>query len=345
MISRRRLLAFAGALFYVLTFGKVYAMSRIFRTSRKKSDPRISVNRFRAGGKTLVGVAGGKDPERMIREAVDLIGGFGALEIRGKKVLVKPNIVSGEPNPATTNPDVVGSVVRILYAEGASRVYVGDMSAMMTLSTKRNMRRNGIWQAAEKEGAQIVVFEDHGWMEVGLQEAKYIDKAYVTEWLYNVDTIINLPVIKTHRSAVYSICLKNFIGCTHLTQRPYVVDSAHWEELVAEFNLACAPDLNIVDGTVSMIAGGPWEGTPAETELIIASGDRVAADIVGLGIIKSFGQWERVVDKDVWSQRQIIRAMELGLGSAKEEIRLLAAGGDEQFLRLMDEVKKFASIQ
>ena len=56
--------------------------------------------------------------------------------------------------------------------------------------------------------------------------------------------------------------------------------------LISEFNLAYAPHLNIVDGTLSMIEGGPWKGTPAGTNLIIASGDRVAADADGKGRVQ-----------------------------------------------------------
>lgn len=177
-----------------------------------------------------------------------------------------------------------------------------------------------------------------------LRGARYIKTAYVTEWLYNVDIIVNLPVIKTHRSASYSICLKNFIGCTHLRQRPYLVDESHWEELIAEFNLAYAPHLNIVDGTLSMIEGGPWKGTPASTNLIIASGDRVAADAVGLGIIKSFGKWPMVTEKDVWEQKQIKRALELGVGSNKENLKLVVGKGSEEFKRMMDRVREYTGI-
>jgi uncharacterized protein (DUF362 family) len=157
--------------------------------------------------------------------------------------------------------------------------------------------------------------------------------------MYKVDLVINLPVVKTHRSASYSICLKNFIGCTHLKQRPYLVDDAHWEELVSEFNLAYRPELNIVDGTVSMIEGGPWKGTPERTNLIIASGDRVAADIVGLGIIKSFGKWPMVTGKDVWEQKQIRRAVQLGVGKGKGDIKLVTAQGLDEFKELMNRVR------
>ena len=161
----------------------------------------------------------------------------------------------------------------------------------------------------------------------------------VTEWMYKVDFIVNLPVIKTHRSASYSICLKNFVGCTHVRQRPYVIDSSRWEEVVAELNLAYQPDLNIADGTVSMIAGGPWEGTPSETSLIIAGTNRVAVDAVGLGVIKAFGQWAMVDQKEVWEQKQIQRAIELGIGKGKEEIVLLDAGKGREFEELIKKVR------
>jgi len=137
------------------------------------------------------------------------------------------------------------------------------------------------------------------------------------------DRVINLPVIKTHRSASYSICLKNFIGATHLKFRPYLIDTEHWEELIAEMNIAYQPHLNIVDGTRIMIEGGPWEGTAVDTNLIIASGDRVAADITGLEIIKKFGKWRMVTGKDIWEQKQIKRALELGLGAGKGDIKVI----------------------
>ena len=89
-----------------------------------------------------------------------------------------------------------------------------------------------------------------------------------------------------------------------------------------------------------MIEGGPWEGTSADTNLIIASGDRVAADIIGLGIIKSFGKWKMVAEKDVWEQKQIKRAIELGIGRGKDKIKFISGSGDKKFRELMERVRK-----
>ena len=280
-------------------------------------------NPFTEEGKALVAVVRGENVDAMVREAVALIGGMQKIGVKGKTVLVKPNVVSGAPHPITTSPEVVRAVVKLLYEEGSSKVYVGDMSAMLALPTRKNMERNGIRRAAEEAGAEVVCFEEHGWVNVELPQARYIKRVSVTEWLYKVDRIINLPVIKTHRSASYSICLKNFIGATHIKQRPYLVDREHWEELIAEMNLAWQPHLNIIDGTKTLIEYGPWKGPAADTGLIIATGDRIAGDVTGLGIIKQFGRWPMVTEKDVWEQKQVKRALELGLGVGKDGMKVV----------------------
>lgn len=344
MLSRRALLQTIAASMVFLSLSERQAFSQFLFRPKEKRQPRLRENLFTENGKSLVGVFSGENPEEMVERAVSLIGGFEKLGLKGKTVLVKPNVVSGEKSPATTNPEVVAAVVKLLYKNGAKKVYAGDMSALRTVSTRRNMSKNGILKAAEAAGAEVIIFEDFEWYTVPLTGNQYIKEAFVTEWVFRPDIIVNLPVVKTHRSASYSITLKNFIGCTHLRQRPYLVNPAHWEELVAEFNAAYTPDINIVDATTSMIEGGPWEGTPERTNLIIASGDRVGADAVGLGLIKSFGKWEPVVSKDVWEQTQLKTAISLGIGRPLEGIRLLKGEGDEKFESLMDAVKKHTGL-
>ncbi len=56
--------------------------------------------------------------------------------------------------------------------------------------------------------------------------------------------------------------------------------------------------------------------------VILARGDRVAADVVGLGMIKSYGKWSRVANEDVWEQKQIKKALALGLGVGPGQIML-----------------------
>src|SRR3989304_4917411 len=341
-LNRRSFLQFSGMLAYALA-GNFESLGVFLKKSKEERPAIRRENVFRENGRNMVAVVGGTDVGAMIRESVSLIGGFARLGIRGKTVLVKPNVVSGRKNPTTTNPAVVKAVVKILYEEGASKVYVGDMSALLRLPTKNNMEKTGIQKAAQDAGAQVVFFDDHAWIKVKVPKGKYIKEVEVSEWMFRADRIVNLPVIKTHRSAQYSICLKNFVGATHFKQRPYFVDSKHWEEVVSEINLAYTPDLNIVDGTKIMVEGGPWKGQERETNLIISSGDRVAADVIGLGIIKAFGLWEKVVSLSTWKQRQIKRAIEIGIGARnRDEIKLLTASLDnsQEFKKLIEKVKE-----
>jgi len=343
MSFRRRafltLLAMVGIVYGI--FRNWRSIGAFFADTNKEAQPVVGRNVFHDRQKSLVAAVGGADVKEMVGKAVSLIGGFELLELNGKRVLVKPNVVGGAGNPTTTAPEVVEAVVELVYEAGAANVYVGDMSALIRGNTGKNMETTGIAAAARRAGAQTLAFEDYGWVKVKV-DGRYVREVDVSEWFFNVDRVINLPVIKTHRYAGYSICLKNFVGATHFSQRPYLIDRNHWEEVVAEINLAFRPDLNIVDGTNSMVEGGPWDGTAVQTSLVLAGGDRVACDVVGLGIIQSFGQWEPLKSISPWQMRQVRRAAEIGLGAGhSEEMRLLShsLNDDPSFLRLMEQVR------
>jgi uncharacterized protein (DUF362 family) len=73
-----------------------------------------------------------------------------------------------------------------------------------------------------------------------------------------------------------------------------------------------------------MVEGGPWKGRAVDANLIIATGDRIVADVVGLGVLKYYSPLQQIKEVDVWEQRQVKRAIELGLGVKREdEIELL----------------------
>jgi uncharacterized protein (DUF362 family) len=261
-----------------------------------------------------VAVVTGGTPGELVAACLARLHAAERLAVRGMTVLVKPNVVSGAPAPTTTSPEVVRAVCEWLRTEGARTVWVGDMSAVMSRGTTASMEDSGIAAAARQAGASPIAFEEHGWVPVKLPGARYLGEVPVSEFVLRADRVINLPVIKSHRWATYSVCLKNFVGATHSRSRPYLVDSTHWEEVVAELNLAYRPDLNLVDGTRIMYAGGPWRGDEAPLGLVLAGDDRVACDAVALALIKTFQAPAAIADLSVWEQRQLRHARLLGLG-------------------------------
>lgn len=303
------------SIYLILNLRGRYVFKLLYlRPKTKKVSPRFIPNVYKEGDKTLVSLVQGDDVYTMLKEGIRLLGGFEKLNIRGKSVLIKPNIVNRNESPANTNPLLIKYLIRLLHEYGVAQVFVGDMSAIFAFPTKKNAEKSGIWKAIQDEHMIFMPFEKYGWAEVAIPNGKFLKKALVSEVIYQVDRIINLPVIKTHSYAHYSIALKNFIGAVHPVHRPFFIAPNFWDEIIAELNAAYTPDLNILDGTKIFIEKGPTKGTVANPNLIVFTGDRIAADVIGLSIIKAFGGLKKLSDISVWEQRQVKRAIEFNLG-------------------------------
>lgn len=99
MARRSFLIALGVALLMLFTF-RLRAFWRPFIISPRKGDRLPSrPNPFREGDKVSAAIVHGRDIEKNVREALDLIGGIERLEVLGKTVLLKPNIVSGVLSP------------------------------------------------------------------------------------------------------------------------------------------------------------------------------------------------------------------------------------------------------
>lgn len=343
MMKRRALISLAALLGSVLAYRYLLPLRHFLFAPQESGgvvETRSRSNVFTQRGRATVSVVRAESIREAVESAVQLIGGFEKLKLKGKEVLVKPNVNSDDPNPATTNPEVVRATVELLYEAGARRVVVGDMSGIYWLPTRRSMERTGIADAALEAGAELAFFEEEEWVPVAPPRASYLKSFSIPRRVYEAEVLISLPVVKTHKYATYSMSLKNFVGIIPGVDRRKLHTSDYMEEMIAEINLAVAPDLIIMDGTRSMVAGGPTEGIVKETNVILASGDRIAIDVAGLGIVKSFNEWERVA-KSVWEQRQIRRAVELGLGArGGDEVEIVSSGSGSVFKRLVEFIER-----
>ncbi len=106
----------------------------------------IPQNPFTRNGKSVVSIVHGKDPGRMLQRAIELLGGIDRLGFRGKRVLLKPNVLNDRPPPSTTNPQVVGAMAKLVKQAGAADVVVADGSGIIRLPTscKFNDHRHAI---------------------------------------------------------------------------------------------------------------------------------------------------------------------------------------------------------
>jgi len=269
--------------------------------------------------KAIIGIAGGeKSVSVMVAKAIELAGGLGFIK-KGSTVLIKPNLNTGDPHPASTNPEVVYEVINLVKKQNPYRILVGDRSGFW-LNTIDCMKKSKIYEAAESAGAEVYPFDDEEWVQVKPKEAKNWPGGYsVPKILIDADYVISLPVLKTHSIANFSIAIKNWVGILYSKDRiaglhPFGRDREIFGSKLAELHLSRLPSFIITDCTRVFTEGGPTNGTAVDVNMVYATSDIIANDVLGLAILKTLGTIDIIQDNSPWTHPQIKRAVELGLG-------------------------------
>lgn len=278
--------------------------------------PEPKPNAYRdASGRALIAATCDSDPGAGVRRAVDLLGGLEPIDVAGRRVVIKPSASTGMPAPASTSPEVLEAIIRLLQEHGARGIVVGEISGPPWFDTAQKMRRNGLLDVIERTGARFVDFKDDEWVTVVLgARSEHFATASIPRTLYEAERLIGLPTIKTHFLTGYSISIKLWFGGVHPRNRVATHLSRHRDRVLADLNLPFWPDLLILDGSRSLISNGPKKGDIVRTDLFFASGDRIGLDLCGLSVLRGFEKWPAVTDLGIWEQPQIQRAAELELG-------------------------------
>jgi len=287
----------------------------VFRVTVQAGIGKIRFNPFSKSGKALVSeVAVSDDLKRDILRSVDLIGGFEKVIEKGDEVWVKPNFNTGDPPPGSSDPDFVKTIIELLYDHGAAKVIVGE-SSMMRLATRKVFEETGMLRKAEEAGAQVVFFDEGKWVEIRTG-GKYLRRVSLPESALTANKLVYACAMKTHRFAKFTLSLKIAVGFMKPSER-MPLHMRHLEERIADLNLVVHPYLTIMDGRKCFISGGPACGELREPNLLLASGDRTALDVVAIGTIKGY-EGNSLVENP-WNFIQIRRSVELGIGARDEE--------------------------
>ena len=235
-----------------------------------------------------VAIVKDSDVSKAVRQAV---GKIGLPQVKGKKVLVKPNCNSPDKFPGTTNPEVVVQLIELCQKAGAKEIVVGDKSSVFwTESTEEVMKIIGLWEAVKKTGGKILPFDKEEWIRVKPEKTTHWKRGFkVPKILTEAEVIISVPVIHTHSITGISLSLKNSVGILDGWSRRFMHLSRTLQEKVVELNLAYEVDLVVLDGTKAFISGGPATGELVEPHTIVTSKSRVQADITAYKLLVDWG--------------------------------------------------------
>ena len=250
-----------------------------------------------------------------VKRGLDLIGGVQAFIRPGEKILLKPNLLTGEPPEkcVTTHPAVFKAVGELLLDEGAILCY-GDSPGFS--SPEAAARKAGIADAAKELNIDLVDFRngEEVFFSEGIQNKKFV----IAKGALASAGIVSLPKLKTHALTQMTGCIKNQFGCVPgILKGEYHVklpDLKNFAQMLVDLTNLLKPRLFIMDGIMAMEGNGPRGGSPRNMKVLLFSSDPVALDAT--------------VCRIIGLQPETIPTLELGMKSGlgtyrPEEIELL----------------------
>jgi len=229
----------------------------------------------------VVTVTGGS-PMRLVRTALEKLGGMGRFVSRGEKVVIKPNMGWDRipEQAANTNPQVVASLIRHCKEAGAATVTVLDNTCN---DQRRCYARSGIEAVCRDEEAELRPLVPRDYVEVDMK-GEVIGRWLAARPVLDADCLINVPVAKHHSLTRLSLGMKNWFGAVggrrqHLHQE--IATSI--TDMAAFFN----PRLVVIDAVRILLRNGPQGGNVKDVKqlnTLIAGTDQVAADTVAAGL-------------------------------------------------------------
>jgi uncharacterized protein (DUF362 family) len=224
-------------------------------------------------------VAHGASPEKIVKAALDAMGGIKEFISRGDIVVIKPNIGwDRTPEQAgNTNPEVVAAVVKLCFEAGAKKVKVFDRPVN---DPRRCYVQSGIMTAAKELGADVDYMDERKFKDVDIKGVALKSWPLYSD-IFDADKVISIPIAKHHGLAKLTMSMKNWMGVMGGSRRQI---HQKLDESLVDLSMKIKPTLTILDAVRILTANGPQGGSLADVkklDTVIVGFDPVAIDSYG----------------------------------------------------------------
>jgi uncharacterized protein (DUF362 family) len=204
------------------------------------------------------------------------------VDLTGKRVLLKPNLVEYEPGTViNTHPHVVMGAATACRRLGAREVIVAegpghrrDLEYLLDSTSLHPLLRSERVPFVDLNHDDVHTVALRSWFttlrELALPRA-----------VLQADVIVSLPKLKTHHWAGLTCSMKNFFGVVPGAVYGWPKNVLHFQgihESILDIVATVRPHLAIVDGVVGMEGDGPIMGTPKAVGVLLMGRDVVAVD-------------------------------------------------------------------
>ena len=217
-----------------------------------------------------------------VRPAVDWAFEIFPMELRGKRILIKPNLLraSEAKEGIVTHPAVLRAVVEKVETMDPASIVVGDNPGLFGYGeNEESFKITGLMEAAK--GYYQNIGNDSQKVDFN---AEFMPTVSLSKIVLDADIIISLPKFKTHGLTVITGAIKNSYGFLPGAQKAKLHKAAgspeRFHEVIVNVFRLRVPDLFIVDAVVGMEGNGPASPDLRSIGLILASSNAVALDSV-----------------------------------------------------------------
>ncbi len=247
--------------------------------------------------------------QNAVNRGMELLGGVEQFASKNEKILLKPNMLSGESPDKNIgpHPEVFRAVARVFKSMGAHLSY-GDSPGFGR--PEANAKRAGLAQIAEEEGVDWANFSDA--RELNFPEGKVLKKFSIAEGVCESDGLISIAKFKTHALTRITGAIKNQFGCIPGPRKAefhsVMPTAALFSQMLVDLNRLIKPRLFIMDGIVAMEGNGPRNGTSKPMNVLLFSTDPVALDATV----------SRLINLDAKLVETLVYGEAFGLGNMSE---------------------------
>jgi uncharacterized protein (DUF362 family) len=198
------------------------------------------------------------------------------------KVFIKPNLCAKEYIPgAVTNPQTLFHLVSLLR-DNVEEVVVGESDGY-NYSCDEAFVETGVKKIVSRAGGETINLSKDETLKVQNPRALYLKKVTLPKTLVEADSIVSVPVMKTHEFTLYGGAIKNLFGCIPNNRRIFL--HPYLDMVLHDLMILLKPKFAVMDATVAMEGNGPNRGIPIPMELVLASKDLLAIDKISTEIM------------------------------------------------------------
>ena len=213
-----------------------------------------------------------------------------ALQVKGKRVVLKPNLVEFDPKGViNTNPAVIEAAIdafrtlgaEVLVAEGPG--HRRDNEYLLSAS--------GLYDVVREHKVSYVDLNTDDVRSTPVRSSyTSFKQLYLPETLFNADLLVSMPKMKTHHWAGVTLSMKNLFGIVPGAVYGWPKNILHWQGIdnsILDINSSLPlPRFAIVDGIVGMEGNGPLQGQAKSSGVLIFGDDFVSVDASAARLMK-----------------------------------------------------------